>query len=256
MKRLILILIMVMLACTFLSADIYVRNMKRTEAFEMMGKKNPEKIEIEEQWLGKNKFAQINKEFSIIVDFEKEQFIFAAHKPKQYYRFSTAVDRETLKKMLPAKAFEIITSIKLSGARVTLGGPGRKVANWNCTASEFEMSFMIPALNMMPKMKIKTWTTEEVPFDYQAYNDGMAEFFKNIVLKIIDVEESSRKELEKLDKVKGFQVAGTVVLSLFGSEMRAETQCLEAAEKPSPAGIYSAPSGYAEQTVTLPQENK
>jgi len=238
----------------FLRADVYVKNMERTAAYELMGKKHPEKVEIKEMWLGKNKFAQFSKDLSIIVDYEKEKLYFIKHKPKIYYEFPTDINREKLLEILPPKIAEAVASIKITEVRVSLGGPKKKVANWNCEATEFEMILMIPALNLMPKYKMKMWMTEDIPFNYKDYKGGMSEFYGRLVLGILNVEESSKKELEKLDTVIGFQVAAEVTVSIFGSEINVESQCLEVTEKPAPPGTYSVPRGYTKKSINFPEK--
>jgi hypothetical protein len=248
MKKLILfvvlVLIFVLFFSLFLSADVYVKVMERTEPYEMSGKKHPERVEIKEQWLAKDKFAVFSKELNIIVDYQKEKIYFIVHKPKKYYELPTNIDMKKLQELIPPKAAEIISSIKISDVKVKLNGQKKKVANWNCQGSEFEMVIMIPALNIMPKFKMKLWATKDVPFDYKKYAGGMGEFYGKFVMELLNVDENSKKELEKMDKIEGFQIAAEVTVNMFGSEINVESQVLEVVEKPAPPGIYSAPKGY------------
>ena len=248
MKKLILVVIMALILILFfslfLSADVYVKTLERTEAYEMSGKRNPEKMEIKEQWLAKDKFAIFSKELNIIVDYQKEKLYFIVHKPKKYYEFPTSIDMTKLQKLIPLKAAEIISSIKISDVKVNLRGQKKKVANWNCQEIEFEMVIMIPALNIMPKFKMKLWATKDVPFDYKKYAGGMGEFYGKFVMELLNVDENSKKELEKMDKIEGFQIAAEITVNMFGSEIKLESQVLEVVEKPAPAGIYSVPKGY------------
>ena len=255
MKKLILFVILVLIFMLFfslfLSADVYVKVMERTEAFEMSGKRNPEKVEIKEQWLAKDKFAVFSKDLNIIVDYQKEKIYFIVHKPKKYYEFPTSIDMTKLQELIPPKAAEIISSIKISDVKVSLSGQKKKVANWDCQGSEFEMVIMIPALNIMPKFKMKLWTTKDVPFDYKKYSGGMGEFYGKFVMELLNVDENSRKELEKMDKIEGFQIAAEVTVNMFGSEINVESQVLEVVEKPAPPGIYSAPKGYTKGDLSV-----
>lgn len=253
MKKTILIIILVVFATSFLCADIYVKNMKRTAAFEMMGKKNPEKVEIEERWMAKNKFAAFSKDITFIADFEKDNLFIVIPKLKQYFRFPANIDRAKLQELLPAKVFDIVSSVKISGVKVNLDTGTKKVGNWNWRGSEFEMVIMVPAINVMPKFTVKIWTTKDISFDYESYTKGMSEFFKKVILGIVSVDDVSVKEFEKLEKVKGFEVATEVTVSLFGSDIKADTQCLEVAEKPAPEGTYSVPEGFTEKKIDFGQ---
>jgi hypothetical protein len=248
MKKLILfvvlVLIFILFFSLFLSADVYVKVMERTEAYEMSGKGHPERVEIKEQWMATNKFAVFSKEINIIVDYQKEKIYFIVNSAKKYYELPTSIDMEKLQELIPPKAAEIISSIKISDVKVNLSGEKKKIANWDCQEIEFEMMIMIPALNIMPKFKMKLWATKDVPFDYKKYAGGMGEFYGNFVMKLLNVDEDSRKELEKMDKIEGFQISAEVAVNMFGSEINVESQVLEVVEKPAPAGIYSPPRGY------------
>lgn len=254
MKKTILILTLVVFVSSFLCADVYVKSVKQTAAFEMMGKKNPEKVEIEERWLAKDKFALVNKDISLIADFETDSLYIVIPKLKQYFRFPVNIDKAKLQELLPAKVFEIISSIKISGVKVNLDTGTKKIGNWNCRGSEFEMTILVPVINVMPKFTITIWSTKDLSFDYESYTKGLSEFFKTLIMGIVNVDETSAKEFEKLDNVKGFEVATEVTVSLFGSEIKADTQCLEIAEKPAPKGIYSVPEGFTEKKIDLDQK--
>jgi hypothetical protein len=256
MKRLIVMFLMIFLAVSFLQADVYVKNMKRVHAFEMMGKKNPQQVDIEEQWFAKNRFAVKSKDLRIVADLDKGKINFIIPKLKSYFQFPMDMDKAKLKELVPPKVFEIITSIKVSGVKVDWTGETKKIANWNCDGVNFEMSIMVPALGLMPKMKFKSWITRDVPFDTGSVTAGMEEFFAKIILNLVDVDEESKKQFEKFNQVKGIQVASEGSISLFGQELKIEIQCLELAEKSAPAGTYAIPAGYVKKTIPFPGASK
>jgi hypothetical protein len=251
----IIAVILIPLLTLSLGADIYMKTMQRMKPFEMMGKKQNESVEIKEQWLAKNKFAQTGKEFSLIVDYDKQKLYLLVHAPRVYYEVPTDFNREELLNFIlgiAPKAAEIIKSIEITDAKVNLSGETKKIANWNCRSSEFEMVVMIPALNMMPRMKMKMWLTEDLPSNYKGYTKTMDEFFAKSILGLANINEKSRKELEKLDKVEGFEVASEMTVNIFGSEINIESQCLEVTEKPAPPGTYSVPKGYLRKGLNYP----
>lgn len=249
MKKLILVIIVIMLASIFLSADVYVKRMEKMSAFEMMGKTNPETVEIKEMWLAENRFAQLSKTVGIILDYEKEKLYIIIHPEKIYFEFPTDIDREKLFAMLPPKAVEVISSVEITGVKVNIGGPKKKIANWNCDGAEMEMTFMVPAFGIMPKYKIKFWTTKDVSFDYKKYSKAADDFFVKYILGIIKIDEASEKEFEKMEAVDGFQVGAEVTVTIFGSVINIEMQVLEIEERPAPAGVYSVPKGYTKKTI-------
>ena len=249
MKKLILVIIVILLASIFLSADVYVKRMEKMSAYEMMGKTNPETVEIKEIWMGENKFAQLSKGVSIILDNEQEKLYLIIHPEKVYFEFPTDLDREKLLAILPPKALEVVSSIEVTGVSVNIGGPKKKIANWNCDGAEMEMTIMVPAAGIMPKYKIKFWTTKDVSFDYKKYSKAAEEFFVKYILGIIKIDEASKKELEKMEAVDGFQVGTEVTVTIFGSVINVEMQVLEIEERPAPPGVYSVPKGYTKKTI-------
>jgi hypothetical protein len=255
MKKLILVVILVLIlilfSSLFLSADVYVKVMERTEAFEMSGKRIPEKVEIKEQWLSKDKFGYFSKDLGIIVNYKKEKLYFIVNKHKTYYEFPINIDKTNLQELIPPKAAEIISSIKITDVKVNLSGQKKKVANWDCSGNELEMTFMISSLNIMPKFKIKFWTTKDIPFDHKSYTSGISEFYERVVFRVVNVDEDSKKELEKMDRIEGFQVASEVIVSMFGSEIKVESQVLEVVEKPALAGIYSVSNDYTKGNLNV-----
>lgn len=251
MKKLTLVLILVLSVSSFLCADIYVKIMERTEAHEMMGRKNPERVEIKERWLGKDKFfVQFSKELSVIVDYEKEKMYLIAHKPRHYYELSTNIEKTNLQEYLSPEIAKGISSAKITDFKVNLNGQTKKVSNWNCYGTDIEFFIMIPALNMMAKYKMKIWMTRDIPFDYKKYR-AIDEFFDRYILRMVNIDEDSKKEMEKLEKFDGFQIATEATVSMFGSEIKIVSQCLEVVEKPPPPDIYSVPRDYTKKTLNF-----
>jgi hypothetical protein len=110
---------------------------------------------------------------------------------------------------------------------------------------------MVPALNMMPKFKMKMWTTKDLPAEYQKYTKAAEEFFVKYILGMVNIDENSRKVMERMGKSDGFEVASEVTVNIFGSEISIESQCLEVAERPAPPGTYSVPAGYTKKPIPL-----
>jgi hypothetical protein len=184
MKKLALIVILILFVSLFLGADVYTKSVERVKAFEVMGKKQKETMQMREQWFGKNKFAQIGKDFSMIVDLDKENIYVILHNAKIYFEFPSDLEGDKLLEFitfLSPQVAEAIKSVKITDAKVILRSETKKIANWNCTASDFEMVLIIPALNMMPKFKMKMWMTNDLPKDYEKYREMGELYIKSII---------------------------------------------------------------------------
>lgn len=251
MKKLVLIVICILFVSMFLSADVYTKAVERVKAFEIMGKKQQEEMQMKDRWYGKNKYAEIGKEFSMIVDLDKEIMYFALHGSKIYVEIPIGHDGDELHDFimsLSPKVSEVVKSIRISDAKVNIETDRKKIANWDCTASEFEMVILIPPMNMMPKFKMKMWMTDSLPKDYEKLTQA-GQLFMKTLFGILNLDENSRKEIEKLGKVVGFQVAAEVTMEIFGSRIEVESQALEVTEKPAPPGTYSVPKDYVKKDI-------
>jgi hypothetical protein len=251
MKKITSTVIVILLVSSFLGADIYTKSVERVKAFQLMGQNQPETLQMKDRWYGKNKYAEISREFSFIIDFDKEKMFLVIHERKMYIEIPTNLDGSKFFEfitLLSPKAAAAVKDIKITNAKANLRSERKKIANWDCTASEFEMVIVIPALNAMPKFKMKMWMTDDLPSDYEKFKD-MGEFFMENLLGMLSMDEASQKELAKLESVGGFQIAADVTIEIFGSKIEIESQSLEVTEKPAPPGIYSVPKEYTKQDL-------
>jgi hypothetical protein len=251
MKKFALIVVLILLVSLFLGADVYTKSVERVKAFELMGKKQKETLQMKERWYGKNKYAEIGKDYTTIIDLEKEKMYLALHEPKIYFEIPADLDGHKLLdfiRSLSPKFGEAIKSIKITDVKVNFGTETKKIANWDCTASEFEMIIIIPAINMMPKLKMRMWMTDDLPSEYEKFTE-LGEFFMKSIISMLNIDDDSQKELAKLEDVGGFQIAGEITVEIFGTKIEIEAQSLEVTEKPAPLGIYSVPKDYAKKDI-------
>jgi hypothetical protein len=253
MKKFALIIIVILFIALFLGADVYTKSVERVKAFEMMGKKQQETLQMKDRWYGKNKYAEFGQDFSTIIDLDKGKMFFILHDQKIYFEIPTDLDGNKLLDFITSlspKVAEAVKSIRITDAKVNLRSERKKIANWDCTASEFEMVIIIPAMNMMPKFKMKMWMTDDLPKDYKKITEA-GEVFMQTILGMLNTDENSRKEMEKMEAIEGFQVAAEVTVEIFGTKIEIESQSLEVSEKPAPPGTYSVPSGYAKKDINF-----
>ena len=82
----------------------------------------------------------------------------------------------------------------------------------------------------------------------------MGELFIKSIMGILNVDENSKKEMDKLETIDGFQIAAEVTVEIFGTRIEVESQSLEVTEKPAPPGTYSVPSGYEKKDIKFIQD--
>ena len=249
MKKIVLFLMLIIFMIMFLKADIYVKRVKETAPYEIMGKKRSQGVEIEEVWLGKDRFTSITKEMTIIMNFSSGKLYFAVNKIKTFFEIPLDLTREKLRQMLPQKIADIILSIEIRSVKTSVDRKIRKIGNWNCFKTELEMDFVIPALNIMPKFKLITWLSNDVPFDYKKYKKGMSDFFENFFSRLIKIDKETEKNFDRLEHVQGFEVGADAEINLFGSKIKSNMRMIDFKECKAPAGIYYPPKGFKKKSL-------
>jgi hypothetical protein len=238
MKKLILVLTLIVFFTTaFLCADVYIKTKTHVGAFEMMGQKQPAKDELQEQWIGKNKFAQMMKQQTIIIDLDKKMLYIANHGAKTYIETSLPLD---MTKLLPEQMAQMMKSMKIS-VTVNPNGQTKTIGKWNCSGYDvvMDIQFMMPM-----KMKMLIWATTDVPFDWKAFVDKMYP----AIMKAQSVQMPFGDDvINAFKKIKGYQVATEMTMNMMGTDMKVNTEVLEITNKPAPAGTYAVPAGYSKK---------
>ncbi|MCP4152807.1 MAG: hypothetical protein GY757_34055 [bacterium] len=237
MKKLILVFTLVLFVAVFVSADTYVKQNVHTDAFEMMGQKKPAEDKISEQWIGKDKFAQVTAQQTMIIDLGQKTMKMLNHMSKTYLELSLPID---MSKVLPDQLAQMLSAMKVS-ITVTASGENKKIGDWNCQGYDtvIEMSGMMPM-----KIKMKSWATTDVPFDWKAYSEKMLPEVTKGMMAQMKIDDSFLTEMKK---IKGYQVASEMTMAVMGINMNMTTKVVEISEKPAPAGIYTAPAGYTKK---------
>ena len=249
MKKIIFTLLIIILFTVFSIADIYVKRVKDTEPFEMMGKKKPGTTEIEEIWMTKDKFASEGKVLKIIINYNENNIKFLVKPKKVYFEIPMNFTKETIEKHFPPKVVQIIKSIQLKNVKTQVDKKIIKIGNWDCFKTVMEMEIAIPALNLVPKMKLVTWMTKKAPFNYLEYKKGMSDFFEGFFTEFIKPDESIVAEFNKLEGIDGFEVGVDVEVIFFGATMKSTMRTIDVKNRKAPAGMYSVPDEYKKADI-------
>lgn len=233
MKKLILVVTLVVISFAFLNADVYIKTTNHTDAFEMMGQKQPAKDQVSEQWIGDNKFAQTAEGQTMVMDLNKDVIYVIYPDSKTYVEAKLPLD---MTKLVPEQMAAMMSMMKMTVA-VSPTSETKKIGNWNCKGYDVTMT-----MSMMT-MKMKSWVTQEVPFDWKAFSEKM---FPQ-VMKLSGSMGMDENAIKEFKKIEGFQVAMEMTMNMMGQDMKITSKVLEISKKPAPAGIYSVPPGYTKQ---------
>ncbi|MEN8153771.1 MAG: DUF4412 domain-containing protein [Acidobacteriota bacterium] len=231
MKKLILVLTLVFFTFTLLTADINIKTKNHTDAANIMGKQQPAKDEIVEQWVGDGIYTNITAKQSVIIDLKKKMMYMLLHNDKTYVETTLPLD---MKKLLPEQVVQMMGMMKVK-ISVTETAEKKTIKGWKCTGYDMEMNVM------MMSIKSRLWVTQDVPFDWKKFQEQMGlETFKLAMAQM----EMSEDALNEFKKIKGFQVASELTMNIMGQNVKSTTEVLEITKKPAPAGIYEVPADY------------
>jgi hypothetical protein len=229
MKKILFVVFLVLVFSVLLSADVYIKSNIHTDAFAMMGKNQPAKDEITEQWIGNNQMANITGDKVMIMDMNKNVMFIVNPKEKSYVETTLPLD---MSKLIPKEMAPMMGMMKLT-VKVTPNGQTQKIGKWNCSGYDVDMN-----MSMM-QMKMKVWATTEVPFDWKVF----AKIYAN-VSKMSFMDDAAIAEFMK---IVGHQVASEMTMNVMGSNMKVSTQVVEITKKDAPAGIYTVPAGFSKK---------
>jgi hypothetical protein len=232
MKRTVTAILCVLAIASFATADVYVKSNTHTDPMSIMGKNQPAKDAVSEQWLGTDKFAMLNDQTASVIDLAKNVMYIINHKSKTYIEAALPFDFTSL---LPAQMASMMQGMMKMTVTVNPTGAKKTVGSWACDEYDVTMNMM-----MMP-MKMKVYATADVPFDLAAY---MSKIYGTMLKSQFRLDDASTSEMMK---VKGFWISSETTMEMMGAKIRTTSEVVEISQKTPPAGVYGVPAGYAKQ---------
>ena len=226
-------------------ADVYIKQKRHTDAFEVMGQTQPEKDEITVIWMSKDKGGiDMGEDKSMIIRLDKNIMYFLDH-PKMTYAempfgdlseiLSSAIQESELseeERKEAEKFMKGITSTMMKAeAEVTDTGEEQKIKGWNCR------KYIMKVKIMMATSTAEIWATEDIKINYELY--------RTLGSAVISKQPGFQEMLEEMKKIKGIAVLTTSTSSAMGAEVKSTEELIEVEEKSAPSGTYEIPSGYA-----------
>ena len=230
MKKFLLVASLIMAFTVAMSADVYIKTKNHTDAVKMMGKENPARDEISEQWLGEGRMVSITKGNVVIMDVNKMKMFMVDHAKKSYIETALPLD---FSKLFPPEIAAMMGQMKIT-VDVKANGLAQKVNGFNAKGYDVTMTMM-----GMP-IQMKVWASTEVPFKWQGYQEKLLSQLLRLQMQI---DEAGVKEMSE---IQGFWVASE---TKAGGMISSRSDVVEISQKAAPAGIYDVPAGYAKKTA-------
>ena len=221
-------------------ADLCMTQVNHTDAFEIMGQKQPEKFDTTVMWLG-DKWARsdLSDTATMLFSVEKGELTILDHTAKTYtiipLNFGEIVD-QALAEQEGAEADAAKEAMKAMMGSVKCDVQAtdetKKIRDWNATKYDVNMSIM------MMNMTDEIWATEDIKFDVKAYH-AMAE-------GMLSQMPGASNIVSEMMKIKGIPVLSITTGNMMGTTFTATSEMIECSEKDAPSGWYDIPAGYKE----------
>jgi len=241
MKKIILIILMGLVLGNFASADIYIKDVVKTNTYVDGKLISSKQIAVNELWIGDKKITYITPPRILIVNLEEKQMSVVNRSARTYVEAALPLD---ISKLLSEQVKLRFKMYKTTGT-VKETGDIKKIMNKNCNGYEVNSQEMYGDA-VRGKIKFKVWATTEVSFDLGIYDIML----QNMRI-IFNRDEQYRDELRK---IKGIQMRLEMTTEQDGTTVNNVEEKAEISEKQPPAGIYSAPSGFTRKDKLTSQD--
>ena len=228
-------------------ADTCIKQVTHTDAFEVMGQKQPAKDDTSTIWMTKDKACMIGEDNkSSILRADKGIMYFVDHESKTYMEMPIE-DVGDIKKMAgleddeeAAQAAEmmqgLVAGMMSMEITVTPTDEKKKIKDWS--AKKYIVEVKMP----MGSTKSEVWASEDIKIDYDMFNTLSNAFMAQM--------PGFQQAMEEMKKVKGMTVLSVGEAQVMGASVKTTTTLLECSSKSAPAGIFDVPKDYKKEEMT------
>jgi hypothetical protein len=223
-------------------ADTCIKQVTTTDAFEIMGQKQPGRSDTSITWLG-NGMARMDgpNNTSTIFRVDKGMLYVLDNNAKTYSEMPIEALGD-IKKMAGIKegeegAAEAEAAQKMAQAMmgsmkvtVTPTTETKAIKDWKATKYLVDMSMPMGAT------KTEIWASEDVKVDYS--------LFQTVSNGMMAQLPSFAEMLKEMQKVKGLPVLSVSEVEMMKTKVKSTTELLECSEKAAPTGLFDVPAGY------------
>lgn len=218
------------------NADTFMKQLVKTDAFEVMGQKQPANVDTSIMWMSDDKAYMLKDKNAYIMRADKGVVYLIDDKDKTYSEMSVDIFGEIKKaigednenaEMVPEMMKSIMGTMKVT---VTPTEETMKIGDWNAKKYDVVTSIAMGTTNS------EIWASEDIKVNYKVFHA-----ISNAFMAPMPGFDEMMKEMEK---IKGMQVKSITQAEMMGAKVKSTSELLECSEKTAPAGIYDIPEGY------------
>ncbi|MCK5124629.1 MAG: DUF4412 domain-containing protein [candidate division Zixibacteria bacterium] len=239
--------VLVIIAALFISApvlaDDFLLQVMHTDAYEVMGQKQPAIDDTTIIWLTDGKACTQNPDNSSVIYNAEENSIYMLNNEKKEYSViqlgqaagdAKGESGDESQAAMMKRAQAMMGKPKIT---VTLSEETKKIGDWQTKKYDVNL-----AMAMMAS-KQQMWVTEDIKIDnsaLHAVSGGMMAQMPGFA----DI-------IEQMKQIKGVPVLTVTSASVMGQKIITTTELIEYSEKDAPDGIYDVPNGYKKVEMNM-----
>lgn len=232
----IILLFFMIVAIPLFAQDFFIKQKIHTDAFTMMGQKQPEQNEVQTIWMTNTGFAKIGEQNSLIFDYSKKTITSINHKDKTYT--VTSLDQDAggseenaqMQQMMKSMMGDINVSITPTSEKKTIN-------KWKCKKYQQSMTMMGMTINA------DIWAASELKPPASNYEKLLYASY----LMMPGMKDHAEKMKSEFKKIKGMVVKSETTRDMMGKSVKSWTELIDYGEKKAPASVFQVPSGYKEK---------
>ena len=252
MLRLVLPAAMCMLMLPgLIHADIYLKYKQRTDAFEIMGQKQPARETVRETWIARDMIRTDEGPQTMIMRIDKKQIYLMDNQAKTYSEFPMDMQEmarqaiEEDQEMSPqekedAKDFVEGMMEGMSEFSVTVEDTGqtKKIGPWNCR------KYIQTTNTAMGPSETELWATNDIDLDY----DLLHRMAAASMMMMPGMQKTMDDFVKEMKKIDGVTVHSISTSTMMDTEIRTTQDLLDYSDKKTGEGFYTVPKNYMKET--------
>lgn len=238
-------LIVTIIGATEAAADVRIRQLFETDAFEIMGRVMPATLDTNTIWLsGNNARLDAGHTASTILLGDSGRLIQLDHIDRTYLE----IDLKAMGKYVDLKLPEMLGTMspetqKIVGGmnteiKVTPTEDKKKIGDWNCR------KFILEKHVGVMESSTEVWATTDVEVNAGAYY--------KIINSLMFWMPSYEKNLAQFSKIDGLTVKEETTARVMGKEAHSVMKVIDIHKEDAPKDAFTIPEGYTEIPMQLP----
>lgn len=228
-------------------SDTFMKQVRRTEPYTIMGQSQPAKNETVETWIGDEATRIDNPDgTSTIVIYADQKAYILKHSERAYAEMplgmgqimdemAAEAGKDEEDKTTAAAMRGMMGSMMQFKVSVAETGEEKKIGGWN--ARKYIMTTTTP----MGTSTSEIWATEDLEADLSGYRKAA-----NINMA---GQEGFAEMTAEMEKIRGVTVRTVNRSQMMGAEVTSTEELVEFASKPAPKGSFEVPAGYRKASM-------